>query len=318
MPEDDPLSRALDALSIARGVDYRRLRGEILATIRHEGDRAVAVVEGRAATGPDPLGRLAAAALLAWLRDEAGCEGVTRAMRGDIPSLGAATDPTGVWSIQIRAAAIAALGATAATRALEIIALDHESDEADFRQLPSLFGALVRLGDGRAIEPLRRVLVDDRRPAVRTLAADALAALDAPVAPELVRILEDRREDPELRDRCAAALDRLRAAEATPVLRDIVGREDEPPTLRAACARSLTRRDPEAARALVEAGLDAADLELLGAFVSLLGDIGDRGTLSRLEQMASEHPNRVVREEAAKSAASLRAALGASPEGSQG
>jgi len=153
------------------------------------------------------------------------------------------------------------LGRLKDRRALPIL-LDALNKRKDLQGRLTVINALGELGDQEAVEPLLRILVDDKEfPGPRMAAARALGKLgDARAVEPLLQILRDEKEDNGVRRDAASALGTFRERRAVDPLINILKSRNEDIWLRVAAASSLGDiGDPRAIEPLQEALKDPSD-----------------------------------------------------------
>lgn len=120
----------------------------------------------------------------------------------------------------VRGAAAFGLGMLAVREAVPDLIAALESD-AEALQLAAA-GALARLSDERALEPLRAILHDADSPEVRSAAATALSSFGAAVVPTLTQaLLSD--ENPSVRQAALRGLAYIGGSEATQAVLSFLG-----------------------------------------------------------------------------------------------
>lgn len=238
--------------------------------------------------------RLTADILIGWQSQQALFDQCTRYVKGDLPG----TPPiTGKFSALQRARAIARLGKEVTPRLLEMLIKTHEYASTDERS--ALFGALVRIGDARAVHPLVEVLQSGGDDALRTSAAGALGSFhDAEATKALRVVLHDPAKFALLRATAASSLGALKDSESLSMLESLLGEKTNAFELRKAAAHAIEQiGDPKATGTLVHALTTTNDLVLLQVIVEALGTLGDRSSLEPLGRL-EHHSDSHIREEA--------------------
>ena len=216
-------------------------------------------------------------------------------------------------------------------RALEVLVEGVSDGAATARS--SAVRALGESGDEAGVQPLIQLLLDESSP-VRSLAASSLSRLGKAAFPRLIGALDDSR--PSVRILAAQALGEMRSSEAVPSLVRIVktdrtaaradaidalGKIGDPAALDAILAalsdgsvgvrrKSLASlshfRDQRAIQALVSSLVDVDD-ECRQAAASGLGEIGNHHVIPLLERLADGDKNSDVRAAAVAAIERIRA-----------
>nr|WP_276599377.1 HEAT repeat domain-containing protein [Nannocystis sp. SCPEA4] len=175
----------------------------------------------------------------------------------------------------------------------------------------ALTGALARLGDPRAVEPLRELLTTASEPRIRRSCADALGQGSFREAWDvLVRGMDDPVE--EVRLACARALGRLRDERSAPALVAMLSRDDISADLKGVAMRALAKTAGDLAATTLARYIDVgAAAELVMDAIDALARTDSSTAIPVLEGLL-DHPTPEVRPAAARSLERLRRRLGAS------
>ena len=255
---------------------------------------ALPLLKAKQAPSSDWKTRLTADILIGWLSQQALFDQCTRYVKGELPG----TPPiTGKFSVLHRARAIVRLGKDTTPRLLEMLIKTHDYANDDERA--AIFGALLRIGDARAVKPLVELLQTSDDDGLRTSAAGALGSFHDPEVVKALRaVLVDKAKSAPLRASAAHSLGELKDSESLSALEKILLEKTNAFELRKAAARAIEQvGDPRATATLVQALTATNDLVLLQVIVEALGTIGDHSSLAALERMA-HHSDSHIREEA--------------------
>lgn len=238
--------------------------------------------------------RLTADILIGWQSQPALYEECAHYVKGALPGT---PGITGKFSALQRAKAIARLGKDAAPCLLEMLIKTHAFANDDERA--AIFGALIRIGDARAVRPLVEVIQTGADDNLKTLATAALGSFhDTEGTKALRTALSDRARSTPLRAAAATSLGEQKDAESLSALEKLLLEPANAFELRKAAARAIEQiGDPKATRTLVHALSTTNDLVLQQVIVEALGAIGDYTSLSPLEHL-THHPDAHLREEA--------------------
>lgn len=299
------LGDAFSAAVVAQSVNYVESRRRLLAEPEAAARLMAAELRKRSAERHWPR-RLVAAAVLSWIREPQLCDKVGRLMRGALTDRPQPPRPlAGQWSAVKRGNAIAALGKRATPRVLEIIFKTQEFSNAKEEQ--TLFIALQRLGDERAVAPLIGLLTESPTARSAGYAAQALGQTGDPRAgAPLAAIAGDRQQAAVLRATAARALGALGGPAALDPLSKIIRAPDDHREVREEAIAALgALGHPQAEPALLEALQTEHDPELLQEILGALAQTGGRASLPAVEKLARDHPDALVREEAAAAVADI-------------
>ena len=245
--------------------------------------------------GGDWQSLLAADILSGWITNKDLFDRATEFIKGNLPGK---PPITGQFTPEQRAKVTAQLGRDVTPRLLEILSKTREFGTGDDRQ--ALFGAISILRDSRAVPVLLELLATSEDSGLRVLAADSLGKLeDLRAAPALEAIMKDPSQSKELRGVCAIGVGQLRTPNASALLQGILLDQGEDLALLKSAARGLSRLgDTQATATLLQALDRNADVELTLILIDTLGELGNASCLPALRRLASNHPDRFVRESA--------------------
>ena len=300
--------RAVDA----HGEAYLQVRAEAVK----QGPAVRAFLQERAKDEEHWRGRLVAAALLLATEDPDLCALVVDLMRGQIASRGPRVPITGTWSAADRGEEIAALGAAAGARVLELLVLAEAPRELIEHE--ALVIAARELEPPDVAAALRFVAGDHERDGdARAAAVAALGRLgDSHAVELLIGLLSSRQCAPSLRIASARALGRLNDRRAVAALLATLQQRDAGGELRASCAYALASiGERGAASAIAEVLATEQDLEVVKAQISALEDLDDGGALALLSELATSHHVQPVREAASDAHALIAKRREASDKG---
>jgi len=295
----DQFEAAFAATLAEVGAPYLQAR----QTILFEGSAALPWLEAKRASTADWNTILHVDILTGWLKSRSQFELCLDYIRGNLPG---SPPITGTFTPVQRADAVAGLGAEVTPRLLEMILKSDEA--ADPKERASVFGALTRLRDRRAVPPLIALLGPERDPALRRSAAGALGHLeDARAVPPLLSLLRNPSETENVRCSAATSLGFLGAREASSTMQEVLLSPASGLELRKAVVGALDQLgDTRAAQALNEALPRSDDLVLLQLVIEALGKLGGPSSLGALERLARDHPDAFIKDAARDAAASIR------------
>ncbi|MDD5392699.1 MAG: HEAT repeat domain-containing protein [Thiothrix sp.] len=199
-----------------------------------------------------------------------------------------------------RNAIVGALVAIGDARAVDAL-LERLQDQQEDKELRGkVVGALGQIGDARAVDALLERLQDQQEDKeLRGKVVRALGQIgDARAVDALLERLQDQQEDRELRMNVAGALGRTNDARAVDVLLERLQDQQEDRELRMNVAGALGQiGDARAVDALLECLQDQQEnMELRGSVAGALGQIGDaRAVDVLLERLQDQQENKELR-----------------------
>lgn len=262
-----------------------------------EGAAMVPALKQHVAISSDWRTTLTAEAWLSWIQSADIYRELRLRMTGTPKNPLAMRPVGGSESSGIRAYKIAALGTIAVPFIVEILVKTHNVDE-DAQQ--SLFVALGLIKDKRTVQPLLFLASDDSRKSNRVSAVAALGRIgERNAVASLIAMISHEGGDPDLVAAAAVALGQIRDSAALPVLLEVFLNSNNPVPVRQQAVLAIGGiGDERAAAPLADQLGKEESSELVQQLIGTLESIGDRNTLSILQELSKHHSDPLVRERA--------------------